>query len=603
MVTLFVNAIILLGITAMIGWSVFTFQRSSEMVSLAQRNAARMEQLASVMRGSLRQVNGIMRAPMGDEAEGRTVLPQAVVGDDKTPWGARYGYCPLSIEVGASAYPGAANATVKAGKDQAGAEVTYQVQVVGLPRQGEGADIPYVVGGPGRDIPVYENGALQPSPLRAHEQEIVGFILSPVPMAGTDTLPSCSDVIRNGGAWVVSGTDGSAPRFKGTVVPVVARGVGITAPQMDVALYAGPAAIGKGTGLSADDAMPLKKALDLWHLNPWRSATIHIAPGEYDFTGAETASGGAQPLLSFSSEAPGRSLWLVASGGVATFRGPGAGSLELAMGVDGRLSGIALANGIQFRVFDGARVAASGSQFGHVWVDGGELAFIDENTVNYAGGWSGSGMYLTSGRLRIAGTSFVLNGQTLASPNAGILVEGGELTVDGVTANFRLGAQVRAVQTTTPSRIALVSGGVIRAANGGAFRDYVAADLARRQQEAPAKNCSDTEAAAANGNCVASCPADYTAVSGSCSADPTGGGGSNPPVLVRSVRASEVPSFGGSANQWACSWRQGQSHSISTAGGSPALVTTSHPFPQLRVRAQCAPPEVTFASPATVPPA
>jgi hypothetical protein len=151
MIPLFVNLTILIGLIAAVGMAVYSYQRSAETVSLAQRNAARMEQVGFAIRSGLRPalMNGAVLVPLGGpdgppvsvalREDGRTAVnpseqvcvdgladyaagnpsqsfdqtcrrmgvPRWLVSDDRTPWGGRYAFCPYAAQPYGNAPPGA----------------------------------------------------------------------------------------------------------------------------------------------------------------------------------------------------------------------------------------------------------------------------------------------------------------------------------------------------------------------------------------------------------------------------------------------------------------------------------------------------------------
>jgi len=77
MISLLIIMTIVVGMTASVGYTLYTFQRSAEIVSLAQRNAATMDGLASAIRSAMRvvELDGPVRIPFGEVVGGRSVLP------------------------------------------------------------------------------------------------------------------------------------------------------------------------------------------------------------------------------------------------------------------------------------------------------------------------------------------------------------------------------------------------------------------------------------------------------------------------------------------------------------------------------------------------
>ncbi len=203
MISLLIILTLIIGLVASLGYTVYSFQRSNDLISLAQRNAAQMDGLAAAMRGALRavEVDGVWRvaAPIGDEvnigdeANARSVLPRSVVGTALSPWGSNYGWCPYSP------VKGTGSVSIKSGKKP------YGVQVING----------YVVASPTAPGLGEYNQAVD---------GIVGYIVSSAPFKSTAAdLPDCDSVIRAGnGVLTVNSSPGGSP--PGSIVAVSGRG-------------------------------------------------------------------------------------------------------------------------------------------------------------------------------------------------------------------------------------------------------------------------------------------------------------------------------------------------------------------------------------------
>ncbi len=420
MAPILIQLLAVLALIPVIGYTVFSYQRSSELVSLSQRNAARMEQVAASVRASLRPVemNGAVRAPMGEANGQRMAVPAWVVADDRTPWGARFGYCPYSVDATGSAP--SPNLTTAAGAVGSGGG-TYGVTTA----RSRGRD--YVLQSDAQPIRIRDEAGNETASSTA-AQEVVAFIVAPPPFTGDGALPSCSDVVLANGAWIVSPRDGRKP---GTVVPVLSRGIatGQVANQGEVVLYADAAARGAGTGDAPSSAIGLKDALDLWHLTPWRAATFRVAGGTYGFGTGDLVPGGTTPRLAFSTPYPGRSLAIVGDGGTLAVANSGGQPIELLFTVDATIDNVAFGEGVVLRVAAGARVTATRSSLRHVRIDGGDLTLGEGTSVSAdARANPNAGVVVTSGRLRLAGGTLPL---TMGTGAAGIYAMGASWSLTG----------------------------------------------------------------------------------------------------------------------------------------------------------------------------
>lgn len=639
MITLVVYLVIVMGLIVSVGWSVLTYQRSSEVVSLAQRNAARMDQVASLVRANLRPVEfaGKMRAPLGErtsqpiqpagafsQAEGKFVatnpneqvcaderdavlagtapspafaqrcyrmtLPRWVVADTKTPWGADYGYCPYSVDAISSSPPALVQSTdaiVRPGESQAYAART----VLNRGR-------PFVLQSDNQPIQVIDGSVVRTSSVA--EQGVVGFVVAPPPN-NRGSAPLCTEIVLRDGAWIVQGPNGTGPTIAGNVVPIYMQGVGVgsAAVQDDVVIHAASVASGAGTGDTAADPIAFRDLLDLWHLTPWQSATFVVAPGTYTFGPADLVPGSdSVSRLNLRSDKPGRSLRIVSPGGGATIASASGGT-DLVVGVDARFENVSLAAGVRLRAVDGARVQVTGGGLGAVRVDGGDLDLWGAR-VAYDGSFgSNSAIDLTSGRLRLSGGAATIG--NVPSGGAGVNMLGGDLVLDGTDLSIAGAAGAMSIATPEPGRVSSVpksSGGlpvVAITGPGGTVASPVEKEVLASQQCASGADGTFT--------CAAVCPAttvgSRVAASGSCHAEPIDEGHPIPPSLVRTSRHDLLTKAYADVGTWSCTWRSGVTV---TPGSIPNTVNLqSSTMPSTRVEARCL-SNVTLVAPASPPP-
>lgn len=635
MITLVVYLVIIMGLTVSIGWSVLSYQRSSEVVSLAQRNAARMDQMASLVRANLRPVEfaGKMRAPLGESTstpiqpsgafnEGagkflasnpneqvcaderaavlagsppspafaqrcyRMTLPRWIVADTKTPWGADYGYCPYSVDAMSPSAPPLVQSTeaiIRPGENQA-----YNARTV--MNRGRA----FVLQSDNQPIQVIEGNLVSVSSVAA--QGVVGFIVAPPPN-NRGSAPLCSEIVLRDGSWIVQGPNGTAPTYSGNVVPIYQQGVGAgsAAVQDDVVFYAANASSGKATGDTAADAIAFKDLLDLWHLTPWQSATFVVAPGTYTFGSSDLVPGSASvPRLALKSDKPGRSLRIVAASGTVTLST--SSSADLIIGVDARLENISLSPGVRLRAVEGARIQVTGGTLGSVRVDGGDLDLWGTTVAYDAGSGSTSAIDVTSGRLRLGGGSASIAG--VPSGGAGIHLLGGELVLDGTDLSVSGAAGAMSIATPDPSRVSTVPKAngatpvVSISGPGGTISSEVLKESYATQQ------C--LAGASGTFTCVASCPAPglRVASAGACHAEPADMDHPVPPTLVRTSRHDLLTKLDADVVSWSCTWRSGVNV---TPGYVPNTVDLQYStMPATRVDARCL-PNVTLVAPAAPP--
>ena len=641
MVTLVVYLVIILGLTVTVGWSVLSYQRSAEIVTLAQRNAARMDQIASLVRANLRPVEfaGRMRAPLGErtsspiqpvgsfnESQGKFVasnaseqvcadereavmagaspspsfaqscyrmtLPRWVVADTKTPWGADYGYCPYSIDVVSGSAPShvqTSDAIVRPGEGQ-----SYAARIV----NNRGRD--FVLQSDNQPIQVIDGNVVTASSVA--EQGIVGFVVSPPPNV-RGTAPLCSQIVLRDGSWIVQGANGTAPTHSGSVVPIFMQGVGVGSAnvQDDVTLYAAAAKAGpnaKGTGDSPADPIPFKDLLDLWHYMPWQSATFIVAPGTYIFDASDTVPGSSIPRLTLKADRPGRSLRIASSNPSSQVVLATSSTADLTVAVDARLENVSLAPGVRLRAVDGARVQVTGGAFGIVRIDGGDLDLWNASVSHDASFGTSSTIDLTSGRLKLgAASAFEIS--NVPAGGVALNVLGGELVLDGTDVAIGAGAGALSIATQTVGRVASVPKAngtmpVVQITGPGGTVSSPVVNEANAAQECEA---------GADGvfTCAAVCPmTSHVASAGACHAEPVDGAHPIPPSLVRSSRHSLLTRSAGDANAWSCTWRSGTNV---TPGSIPNTVNLEYStMPATRVEARCL-PNATLVAPAAGPPA
>jgi hypothetical protein len=243
----YVIMIAVLAMSAAVGYTIFTSVKTTNALSLAERNAARLEMTVSALRQVvIADVDGRLFAPMGVPSvtgvpTSRTALPDWVSGEAVTPWGTDYAYCPYApvAAIGGSA------ATVYGG-------ASYAVTVNDDPVV-YGASRDYVVSGT-RD----PNGLdVVPTP------QVLAFLISPSNNAAT--APSCDGVYWDGRAWLTSGA------VTGSVRAITVDALADSLSQAPRQLRRHVEQGGTGSGLTASDPAGLLQVLTEWrYLRPHR---------------------------------------------------------------------------------------------------------------------------------------------------------------------------------------------------------------------------------------------------------------------------------------------------------------------------------------------
>lgn len=373
MISIFITVVVAIALIATMGYSIFSLQKAADIASITQRNVARMESMVSLVRASARPAvaGGAVRLPMGDlapaypDGPSRTVLPGNLVGDDRTPWGGRYGYCPSAVSDGAADQldPDLAGAEVASG---AGSYAVATKRVAGLDYVVTAA-APAVatIGGPGPAAPV------------------LGFIVSPAP--NQFDIPLCNEIIYRDGAYLIGigdadddGAPDGSPTYGGTVaiIPLGLSSLAFAASDMDPTLFVAIDAPAGRTGTSEDDAMLLTEAVDYWRSSQPRSLSLELSDGSYDVGAID---------LSFLAAAPGRFIRITDSSPETPTGATLTSSTQkfLTFGADGALDGVTLSETIGVRTLPGARVSIDASVLGELRVDGGDVELTSRSSIEH----------------------------------------------------------------------------------------------------------------------------------------------------------------------------------------------------------------------------
>lgn len=241
MISLFIIAIMAVGLSAAAGYGVFSIIAAANTMADVSRNLTRMEMIADLVRNEMRAVNldGIPYVPVGQTvtwgATSYTGLPGAVGVNRVTPWGAPYAYCPYAEGAGAGT-------TVTMGDGTTSYAVT--------------ATSGYVTAGSHATIP-------SAAALRA-------LVIAPDP--DTATMPLCSDVAYDAATGTFSVTGGMVVAV--TASQIAAQDLGQQARR--ALRFADGATDAGDTGLTSASAMALGDALSLWAATMPRTFEITV---------------------------------------------------------------------------------------------------------------------------------------------------------------------------------------------------------------------------------------------------------------------------------------------------------------------------------------
>lgn len=270
MISLIINIIMAIGMVATLGWAVITFQKSSDISAMTQRNTSRMETLSSLLKTSLKysEDTGKYMIPIDDawttSSTDRMVLPAFIVGDDHTPWGAKYAFCPYSPNPIGSETTGAINGGTTT-------EDKYSISIRTL-TDDKAVQHNYVSASNWTSAPISSS-------------DITGFIISPAPYR-TD-LPNCTDIKYSNGYYIISGSG------TGSVVAVSSAGMNPNTSLLQnfvPTIYVGPSSTGNGSGSDQANLMAFSgtvSALSFWHQSRPSGMKMIMTAGNYTITSAE----------------------------------------------------------------------------------------------------------------------------------------------------------------------------------------------------------------------------------------------------------------------------------------------------------------------------
>ncbi|PTX52554.1 hypothetical protein IQ03_01193 [Gemmobacter caeni] len=377
---LMVAALVLAGA---VGYTLLSSVQTANALSLAERNAARLEMTASALRQVvIADAEGRFFVPMGvpsfpSSLTSRTSLPDWVSGERVTPWGTPYGYCPYAPVTA----PGGSSATVYGGANYA-VSLTSDPVVYGAAR-------PYVI-----------SGARPSNPLDAPDAPtVLAFLISPSNNASA--VPACNNVYWDGRAWLTTGP------VTGSVRAVTVDALSDSLAQAPRVLRRHAAQGASGSGLSASDPAALSTVLTEWrYLRPHRlTVVLDDAGGPFLISPTATDLGAGAGGTSPHPDAFGRHLILEAATGdspvINTYPSDAAGVLRFP--ADTTIDGVSFGTGLGVSGMAGSRLLIRDSQLPSLATGGGEVILASGVSVTAPSGASSPPVLVNGGSLSVQG--------------------------------------------------------------------------------------------------------------------------------------------------------------------------------------------------------
>lgn len=404
MIGFYVIMIAVLAMSGAVGYTIFTSVQTTNALSLAERNAARLEMTVS----ALRQVviadgEGRLFAPMGvpsvtGSPTSRTALPDWVSGEAITPWGTDYAYCPYAPVTA----PGGSAATVYGG-------TSYAVTVNAEP----------VVYGAARDYVI--SGSRPANGLDApNAPEVLAFLISPSNNAAA--VPSCDGVYWDGRAWLTSGA------VTGSVRALTLDGLADSLSQAPRQLRRHVAQGATGSGLTASDPAGLLQVLAEWrYLRPHRlTVSLQDGAGEIVVDPALLDLGAGAAADDPAPDAFGRHLVLEAAPGDSpVLNGSATGWLRSPS--DLTVDGVDFGGNLGLAAMPGSRVLLRNATLPALDTAGGDLVLGGGVSITAPFGASEPPLRVTGGSLSVEGSVTV---DATESGGAAIRQRGGRIHVD-----------------------------------------------------------------------------------------------------------------------------------------------------------------------------
>ena len=375
---LMVAALVLAGA---VGYTLLSSVQTANALSLAERNAARLDMTASALRQVvIANAEGSFFVPMGtpsfpSSVTSRTSLPDWVSGERVTPWGTPYGYCPYAPISSA----GGSAATVYGGAN-------YAVSVSSDPFV-YGAARPYVVSGARAANPLDAPGA----------PTVLAFLISPSNNASA--VPACNNVYWDGRAWLTTGA------VTGSVRAITVDALSDSLAQAPRVLRRHAAQGATGSGLSASDPAALSTILTEWrYLRPHRlTVVLDDAGGPFLLSPTGTDLGAGAGGTSPHPAAFGRHLILEAAPGDSPVINTSGAAGVLRFPSDATIDGVSLGVGMGVSGMSGSRLLIRDAQLPSLATGGGEVILSSGVSVTAPSGASAPPVLVNGGSLSVQG--------------------------------------------------------------------------------------------------------------------------------------------------------------------------------------------------------
>ena len=483
MIGFYVIMIAVLAMSAAVGYTIFTSVQTTNALSLAERNAARLEMTASALRQVvIANAEGGLFVPMGVPSiagvpTSRTALPDWISGEAITPWGIRYAYCPYA-PVTAS---GGSAATVYGG-------ASYAVTVNDDP----------VVYGASRDYVFSGTRAPKIGIDVAPTPQVLAFLISPSNNAAT--APSCDGVYWDGRAWLTSGA------VTGSVRAVTLDALADSLSQAPRQLRRHVEQGGTGSGLTANDPSNLLQVIAEWrYLRPHRlTVSMQDGGGEIVIDPSLLDLGAGPAASTPGPDAFARHLVVEAAPGHnPVLNGSADGWLRAPS--DLTINGVSFGDKLGLAGIPGSRVLVRNASLPAVETGGGDIVLGAGVSIIAPSGASEPPLRVTGGSLSIEGGVSI---NATGSGEAPIRHRGGRVHVDApltaqsdVSTLFEAGAYGE-VSATASSSLGLNGGG--------------AADLGPYTIPVAVSSESSLPCTTDSLSCAVVCPDLRVALSGSC---------------------------------------------------------------------------------------
>lgn len=486
MIGFYVIMIAVLTLSGAVGYTILTSVQTTNALSLAERNAARLEMTASALRQVvIADADGRLFVPMGVPSIGgdptsRTALPDWVSGEAITPWGADYGYCPYAPVTGT----GSEAATVYGG-------VSYSVTLSSEDPVVYGAVRDYVISG-ARSGNVLDVGT---------PPDVLAFLISPSNNASA--VPTCASVYWDGRAWLTSGA------VTGSVRAVTLDAMADTLSRAPRQLRRHVEQGATGSGLSASDPADLEDVLAEWRfLRPHRLTVVVSDEGGdlvLDPTTLDLGAGAGAGATAPEAAVFGRHLvFEAAPGDSPSLDGSPAGTLRVPS--DLTLNGVDFGDALTLGGISGSRILIQDAALPALETGGADVTLRGGVSIVAPSGASTPPVRIVGGSLSIEGAVTINANESGGAP---IRQQGGRVHVDGPITAMTGAAATTLFEADGHGDVSVTSSGQLSLDGAGLS--------AMTAYAGPVTVSSGSGCADGASSCAVSCPDDRRPLYGTCS--------------------------------------------------------------------------------------